>query len=137
MLLYVYHKNDESAVIAKIMLSFVTFSSLLFIQLHGNETNETVVTSRDFIFISTKSFFIHVIYYEISNELFKIKPMKVRQMHERDLAIKEASLIKDNLNVEISTLRQELQLSLEEVRNKSLAYTNFAMQFSGETKSRE
>ena len=38
-------------------------------------------------------------------------------MHERDLAIKEASLIKDNLNVEISTLRQELQLSLEEVRN--------------------
>ena len=58
-------------------------------------------------------------------------------MHERDLAIKEASLIKDNLNVEISTLRQELQLSLEEVRNKSLAYTNFAMQFSGETKSRE
>ena len=39
-------------------------------------------------------------------------------MHERDLAIKEASLIKDNLNVEISTLRQELQLSLEEVRNR-------------------
>ena len=38
-------------------------------------------------------------------------------MHERDMAIKEASLIKDNLNVEISTLRQELQLSLEEVRN--------------------
>ena len=38
-------------------------------------------------------------------------------MHERDLAIKEASLIKDNLNVEISTLRQELQLSLEEVIN--------------------
>ena len=45
------------------------------------------------------------------------EPIKVRQMHERDLAIKEASLIKDNLNVEISTLRQELQLSLEEVRN--------------------
>ena len=43
-------------------------------------------------------------------------------MHERDLAIKEASLIKDNLNVEISTLRQELQLSLEEVRNLSFSY---------------
>merc|ERR1712176_1363839 len=44
----------------------------------------------------------------------KEKTELVRQMHERDLAIKEASLIKDNLNVEISTLRQELQLSLEE-----------------------
>ena len=43
-------------------------------------------------------------------------------MHERDLAIKEASLIKDNLNVEISTLRQELQLSLEEVRNFIFSY---------------
>ena len=49
---------------------------------------------------------------------YTLEPIKVRQMHERDLAIKEASLIKDNLNVEISTLRQELQLSLEEVRNR-------------------
>ena len=57
-------------------------------------------------------------------------------MHERDLAIKEASLIKDNLNVEISTLRQELQLSLEEVSSK-LPANDFAMQFLGETKSRK
>lgn len=46
----------------------------------------------------------------------KDKTELVRQMHERDLAIKEASLIKDNLNVEISALRQELQLSLEEAK---------------------
>ena len=65
--------------------------------------------------------------YEILYELYKIEPIKVRQMHERDLAIKEASLIKDNLNVEISTLRQELQLSLEEVRNESHANKNFAI----------
>ena len=64
-------------------------------------------------------------------ELYKIEPIKVRQMHERDLAIKEASLIKDNLNVEISTLRQELQLSLEEVRNITLNV--FSTSVSGKT----
>ena len=37
--------------------------------------------------------------YEILYELYKIEPIKVRQMHERDLAIKEASLIKDNLKL--------------------------------------
>ena len=59
-------------------------------------------------------------------------------MHERDLAIKEASLIKDNLNVEISTLRQELQLSLEEVRNLIFSYIyGFFNYFSGKTKSRK
>ena len=60
-----------------------------------------------------------------------IEPIKVRQMHERDLAIKEASLIKDNLNVEISTLRQELQLSLEEVRN--ITVNGFSTSVSGKT----
>jgi len=59
-------------------------------------------------------------------------------MHERDLAIKEASLIKDNLNVEISTLRQELQLSLEEVRNLIFfVHLWFFNYFSGKTKSRK
>ena len=60
-----------------------------------------------------------------------IEPIKVRQMHERDLAIKEASLIKDNLNVEISTLRQELQLSLEEVKNINVNV--FSTSVSGKT----
>ena len=60
-----------------------------------------------------------------------IEPIKVRQMHERDLAIKEASLIKDNLNVEISTLRQELQLSLEEVKN--ITVNVFSTSVSGKT----
>ena len=36
-------------------------------------------------------------------------------MHDRELAIKESSLVKENLNKEISTLRHELQMALEEV----------------------
>ena len=49
---------------------------------------------------------------------FLIKKIKGRQINERDLAIKEQGLIQDSLNKEISTLRNELQRALEEVRKR-------------------
>ena len=52
-------------------------------------------------------------------------------MHDRELAIKESSLVKENLNKEISTLRHELQLALEEVEilkklEKNLEFKNIS-----------